>query len=138
MANFIVQFPLKTEKYQEEILDRRFEIGRQIYNSLVNITQNHLILKPGNFSKIDPSKYPVSKMVFDLFGGIDWIAGIGVIGDFSFEQWDLFIKKSCENISLKELFELAEICSCIVSMHEKKKLMICLIFYLRRKIQKRF
>lgn len=39
MANFIVQFPLKTEKYQEDILDKRFEIGRKIYNSLVNITQ---------------------------------------------------------------------------------------------------
>lgn len=39
MANFIVQFPLETEKYQEDILDKRFEIGRQIYNSLVNITQ---------------------------------------------------------------------------------------------------
>lgn len=36
---FTVQFPLKTEKYQEDILDKRFEIGRQIYNSLVNITQ---------------------------------------------------------------------------------------------------
>lgn len=39
MTNFIVQFPLKIEKYQEDILDKRFEIGRQIYNSLVNITQ---------------------------------------------------------------------------------------------------
>ena len=39
MANFIVQFPLKTEKYQEEILNKRFEIARQIYNSLVNVTQ---------------------------------------------------------------------------------------------------
>ena len=39
MANFIVQFPLKTEKYQEDILNRRFEIGRHIYNSLVNVTQ---------------------------------------------------------------------------------------------------
>ena len=39
MAYFIVQFHLKTEKYQEDILDKRFEIGRQIYNSLVNITQ---------------------------------------------------------------------------------------------------
>lgn len=39
VAYFIVQFPLKTEKYQEDILDKRFEIGRQIYNSLVNITQ---------------------------------------------------------------------------------------------------
>ena len=39
MANFIVQFPLKTEIYQEDILHKRFEIGRKIYNSLVNITQ---------------------------------------------------------------------------------------------------
>ena len=39
VANFIVEFPLKTEKYQEDILDKRFEIGRQIYNSLVNVTQ---------------------------------------------------------------------------------------------------
>lgn len=39
MANFIVTFPLKTEKYQENILNKRFEIGRKIYNSLVNVTQ---------------------------------------------------------------------------------------------------
>nr|DAJ48171.1 MAG TPA: endonuclease [Caudoviricetes sp.] len=39
MANFTVQFPLKTERYQEDILNKRFEIGRQIYNSLVNVTQ---------------------------------------------------------------------------------------------------
>lgn len=39
LAYFTVQFPLKTEKFQEDILDKRFEIGRQIYNSLVNITQ---------------------------------------------------------------------------------------------------
>ena len=39
MSNFIVEFPLKTEKYQEDILNIRFEIGRQIYNSLVNVTQ---------------------------------------------------------------------------------------------------
>ena len=39
MTNFTVQFPLKTEKYQEDMLDKRFEIGRKIYNSLINITQ---------------------------------------------------------------------------------------------------
>ena len=39
MANFVVQFLLGTEKYQEDILNKRFEIGRKIYNSLVNITQ---------------------------------------------------------------------------------------------------
>ena len=39
MTNFIVEFPLKTEKYQEDILNKRFELARKIYNSLVNITQ---------------------------------------------------------------------------------------------------
>ena len=39
MANFIVQFSLKTEMYQEDMLNKRFEIGRKIYNSLVNVTQ---------------------------------------------------------------------------------------------------
>ena len=39
MTKFVVEFPLITEKYQEDILNKRFEIGRQIYNSLVNITQ---------------------------------------------------------------------------------------------------
>ena len=39
MTNFIVEFPLRTEKYQEDILNKRFEIGGMIYNSLVNVTQ---------------------------------------------------------------------------------------------------
>jgi len=40
MSNFVVQFPMITEKYQEDILNKRFEIGRKIYNALVNTTQN--------------------------------------------------------------------------------------------------
>lgn len=54
MANFIVQFPLKTEKYQEDILDKRFEIGRQIYNSLVNITQKRYkeMIKTKNYRNL--------------------------------------------------------------------------------------
>ena len=33
MANFIVEFPLKTEKYQENVLNKRFEKEKKIYNS---------------------------------------------------------------------------------------------------------
>jgi Ni/Co efflux regulator RcnB len=40
MSNFVVQVPLRTEKYQDDILNKRFEIGRKIYNSLVNTTQS--------------------------------------------------------------------------------------------------
>ena len=39
MSNFIVQFPLLTQLYQEDILNKRFEIGRKIYNSLVTVSQ---------------------------------------------------------------------------------------------------
>ena len=54
MANFIVQFPLKAEKYQEDILDKRFEIGRQIYNSLVNVTQKRYkeMIKTKNYRNL--------------------------------------------------------------------------------------
>ena len=38
MSNFMIQFPLKVEKYQADILNKRFEIGRKIYNSLVGIS----------------------------------------------------------------------------------------------------
>lgn len=36
MANFIVQFPLLTEIYQDDILDKRFETARKMYNALAN------------------------------------------------------------------------------------------------------
>lgn len=39
MSNFCITFPLITEKYQEDILNKRFEIARKIYNSLITVTQ---------------------------------------------------------------------------------------------------
>ena len=39
MANFVIEFPLRTEIYQEDILNKRFEIGRNIYNALIKVTQ---------------------------------------------------------------------------------------------------
>lgn len=38
-SRFVVEFPLKTEIYQQHILEKRFEIGRHIYNSLLNVTR---------------------------------------------------------------------------------------------------
>ena len=39
MASFVVEFPLKVQPFQADILNKRFEIARIIYNSLLNITQ---------------------------------------------------------------------------------------------------
>jgi len=36
MSNFVLTLPLKTEKFQEDILSKRFEIGRKIYNACLN------------------------------------------------------------------------------------------------------
>ena len=33
ISNFVLTLELKTEKWQEDILDKRFNIGRQIYNA---------------------------------------------------------------------------------------------------------
>lgn len=36
MSNFALTLPLKTELYQEDILNKRFEIGRKMYNACLN------------------------------------------------------------------------------------------------------
>lgn len=36
MGRFCITFPLVTEKYQEDILHKRFEIGRKLYNSVLS------------------------------------------------------------------------------------------------------
>lgn len=35
---FVLKFRLKTELWQEDIMDKRFEAGRQIYNALANVS----------------------------------------------------------------------------------------------------
>ena len=73
MANFIVQFPLKTEKYQEDILNKRFEIGRKIYNSLVNVTQKRYkeMMKTYSIAKgHDPYSFQCGKIPFPCNGKV--------------------------------------------------------------------
>lgn len=40
--SFVLNLDLKTEMFQEFVLDKRFEIGRKIYNSLLGIGNNRL------------------------------------------------------------------------------------------------
>lgn len=39
--SFVVEFPLKTESWQCDVLDRRFSVAEHIYNSLLNVSQKH-------------------------------------------------------------------------------------------------
>lgn len=40
MSRYCVTFPLITEKYQEDVLEKRFEIGRKIYNAILSKVYN--------------------------------------------------------------------------------------------------
>ena len=81
-----------------------------------------VIIKPHSFSRIEPSRYPATKMVHDLFVGKDWVCAIGVIGDFAQEQWGSFIKFVLKKYSLtpKKLIELDDIVCCITSQYPEK------------------
>lgn len=88
MANFIVQFPLKTEKYQEDILDKRFEIGRQIYNSLVNITQKRYkeMIKTKQYRTILSSLSNDKKKDKDIWKQINEIRKQYGMSEYSFHE----------------------------------------------------
>ncbi len=89
---------------------------------VVNSHNKFLTIKPTEFSDKDPSKYPASKMIYDLLEGKDWLAAIGIIGDFSSGEWKKFVEKAAENnnIKVEQLEELAKIIACVVSVHCKK------------------
>lgn len=73
MRNFVVQFRLKTEKYQESILNKRFEIGRRMYNSLVNITQKRYkeMIKTRKYRNLISSLTGNKKQDKDIWKQID-------------------------------------------------------------------
>ncbi|MGL5595750.1 MAG: hypothetical protein ACRDDH_17585 [Cetobacterium sp.] len=54
MSNFVIEFKLKTEIYQEDILEKRFEIARKIYNALVTKIAKHYheITKTKRYRKV--------------------------------------------------------------------------------------
>lgn len=71
MANFIVQFPLRTEKYQEDILNKRFEIGRKMYNSLVKVIQKR-------YKEIFDNFYRLHNLEVDRLKGYKNLSSIAI------------------------------------------------------------
>ena len=88
MSNFIVEFPLKTQKYQEDILNKRFEIGRKIYNSLVNITQKRYkeMLKTKKYRTLISSLTGNKKIDKDIWKQINNIRQQYSMTEYSFHE----------------------------------------------------
>ncbi len=89
---------------------------------ITNAPFRTVVIKPHSFSSVEPSRYPTSKMVHDLFNGKDWICSIGVIGDFAHEQWSDFLLQVSKkyNFPIKKLHELDDVVACITSQYPEK------------------
>lgn len=68
MSHFCLTLKLETERYQEDILKKRFEIARNIYNSLVTVTQKRFkeMVKTKKYRRIKSE-------LKDLYGATDKI-----------------------------------------------------------------
>tara|TARA_Y100000310_G_C20703935_1_gene832882 strand:+ start:17320 stop:18393 length:1074 start_codon:yes stop_codon:yes gene_type:complete len=94
------------------------------------------IIKAQNINDIDPSKYPASKLVYDLFSRhvnlekYSWIASIGLMGDNQLKQWETFVQGAIadNNSSIEEFFKVGVIISAVETL-AIEKLGELLLFY---------
>ena len=86
------------------------------------------ILKAQHISGIDPSRYPTSKLVFDLFSRhadiekLSWVASIGLLGDNQLRQWKKFVVAAAKKhkSSVAEFEKVAGIISAVEVLEPRK------------------
>ncbi len=120
LADDFIRDIIKTLDSKKKFQTRFVSIDHHQRNGSLEKEYDCLVIKPDSISKKHASKYPASKMVNDIFGGDEWIALIGLIGDSSEKEWPSFFKKTLKkySISEKKFYELTEIVTCIVSQHK--------------------
>jgi len=78
----------------------RDELSKLSQRANIIIIDHHNIMHDMNSDSIihyhrellnEERYYPASKMVYDILGGIDWMACIGLIGDYAGKPWKEFI-----------------------------------------------
>jgi nanoRNase/pAp phosphatase (c-di-AMP/oligoRNAs hydrolase) len=92
------------------VIDHHTDYGRK--------SKKTLFLKVQKFSNIEPSKYPTSKAVYDLFSRhVDlathsWLACTGLIGDNQLNQWKDFVETEAKRHD-SDISELSKIVALI-------------------------
>lgn len=87
----------------------------KIYKDLNS--KNVVFIKAQRISNKEPSRYPASKLNYDLFSKIvdvrelDWVAAVGIIGDVALKSWNRFIKQTARRnkIGVEVLFGLRDL-----------------------------
>jgi single-stranded DNA-specific DHH superfamily exonuclease len=79
-----------------------------------------LVLKPQAYSDQKPSQHSTTRVVYDLFGGDDLLASIGIIGDSAYPQWKNFIDETAAKYStdFETLAGIGDMIKCIANLHK--------------------
>lgn len=121
----IVDIAVDEQKKRLEQISKETSWFLVDHHELYSDSEN--ILKPQKFSDIQASSYPCGKITYDLASQkidvtkLDWIACLGIIGDFGMQQWKKFLEETYKkhNWEIKEkYFEtiLGEVCKLITSI----------------------
>lgn len=99
----VVFIDLPADDYADELykLNNRANIVIIDHHKLINDLNSKSIVQ-FNPKLMGIKDYcPASKMVYDLIGGIDWMACIGIIGDYGGKYWRKFIDNCLKKHGLK-------------------------------------
>jgi len=98
------------------------------------------VIKPPVFSAVEPSQYPVSKMIFDLFSGVDWLCSVGLLGDSSEKKWPAVLRNAEKNhkVSSEELRSLESLIRVVMTQYPDRKQELFVEFYKAEKPQDLF
>jgi single-stranded DNA-specific DHH superfamily exonuclease len=102
-----------------------------------------LMIKSQDLSGEEGSKYPASKLCFDLFSelvnlnDLDWIACIGLIGDNAYMEWKDFVDGVIQKYSLEKekdlLFKAPQLIEAIETMdYSKLKDLIFILLHAKK------
>ncbi|MFA5406462.1 MAG: DHH family phosphoesterase [Candidatus Nanoarchaeia archaeon] len=96
---FFVDIPADHEKEELIKLSNKANIVIIDHHTIMNDMNSDSIIHFHREGLGEKRYYPASKMVYDLLGGIDWMACIGVIGDYGGKPWKEFINKTHEKFN---------------------------------------
>lgn len=108
----------------------------KIYNDLSS--KKTVFIKAFELSnKVEPSKYATSKLVFDLFSKItdlsdlDWVACVGMVGDFSVNAWKNFVNRvlKTKKLSMNQIKGCTEIVNAVEIIHVNDISSLFALFY---------
>jgi len=112
----------KTEKFAQLLIIDHHKIYKNLNSKKITFIKSQYV------SSREPSRYPAAKLTFDLFSScldledLEWVAAVGIIGDFGLKHWRKFIVSAGrkKKLSLKKMTELKELIGAVEAVEDRK------------------